>query len=51
MKPNNRFTQALRDHVAFERDKEWMEGQTRRCYVGIKLRDARDQEESSDVSE
>jgi hypothetical protein len=50
VKPKNRFTQALRDHVAFERDKQWLDGQTRRCYVGIELADAGDQEEPSDAS-
>jgi len=50
VKPKNRFTQALRDHVAFERDKQWLDGQTRRCYVGIVPRDAGEQEEPSDAS-
>ena len=50
VKPKNRFTQALRDHVAFERDKQWLDGQTRRCYVGIGLADAGEQEEPSDGS-
>ena len=51
LKPKNRFTQALRDCVEFERDKKWLDGQTRRCYVGLKLRDAGDQGEASDASE
>jgi hypothetical protein len=51
MKPKNRFTRTLRDHAQFERDKKWLDGQTRRCYVGIELADAGDQEEPSDASE
>jgi hypothetical protein len=50
VKPKNRFTQALRDHAQFERDKKWLDGQTQRCYVGVELADAGDQEESSDAS-
>ncbi|WP_135665817.1 ATP-binding protein [Halorhabdus rudnickae] len=50
VKPKNRFTQALRDHAAFERDKQWLDGQTRRCYVGIELRDVGEQEEPSGAS-
>ncbi|MBP2252554.1 DNA helicase HerA-like ATPase [Halarchaeum solikamskense] len=50
VKPKNRFTRTLRDHTQFERDKKWLDGQTRRCYVGIELADAGDQEESSDAS-
>ena len=47
VKPKSRFTQALRDHVDFERDKKWLDGKTQRCYVGIELRDT-DTEESND---
>ncbi|TKX76458.1 hypothetical protein EXE53_31765, partial [Halorubrum sp. SD626R] len=50
VKPKTRFTQALRDHAEFERDKKWLDGQTRRCYVGIELADAGDREGSSDAS-
>ncbi|QGX93394.1 ATP-binding protein (plasmid) [Haloplanus rallus] len=50
VKPKNRFTRTLRDHAQFERDKKWLDGQTQRCYVGIELTDAGDQEESSDAS-
>ncbi|WP_248299457.1 primase-like DNA-binding domain-containing protein, partial [Halorhabdus amylolytica] len=51
VKPKSRFTQALREHVEFERDKKWLDGKTQRCYVGIDLRDAGDQEGSSLASE
>nr|WP_256943905.1 type IV secretory system conjugative DNA transfer family protein [Halobacterium hubeiense] len=50
VKPKNRFTRTLRDYAQFERDKKWLDGQTRRCYVGIELADVGDQEESSDAS-
>ncbi|MDR5673561.1 primase-like DNA-binding domain-containing protein [Halalkaliarchaeum sp. AArc-GB] len=40
VKPKSRFTQALREHVGFERDKKWLDGKTQRCYVGIELRDS-----------
>jgi len=50
VKPKNRFTRTLRDHAEFERDKRWLDGQTRRCYVGIELRDAGDQGEPNDAS-
>ena len=51
VKPKNRFTQEFRDWVEFERDKKWLDGQTRRCYVGVELRNAGDQGEASDASE
>jgi DNA helicase HerA-like ATPase len=47
VKPKSRFTQALREHIDFERDKKWLDGKTQRCYVGIDLRDT-DTKESSD---
>ena len=37
VKPKNRFTRAFRDYVDFERDKKWLDGKARRCYVGIEL--------------
>jgi hypothetical protein len=49
VKPKNRFTQALGDHISFERDKQWLDGQTRRCYVGVELYETADQEESNDA--
>ncbi len=50
VKPKNRFTQALRDHAQFERDKQWLDGKVQRCYVGIELRDDGDQGEASDAN-
>jgi hypothetical protein len=49
-KKKPRFTPAFREYADFERERKWLDEKTRRCYVGIKLRDAGDQEGSSDAS-
>jgi len=51
VKPKNRFTRAFGDYVEFERGKKWLDCQTRRCYIGIDLRNAGDQGEARDASE
>jgi hypothetical protein len=49
-KTKPRFTPAFREYTEFERNRKWVDGDVQRCYIGIELVDAGDQEESNDAS-
>jgi hypothetical protein len=50
-KKKPRFTPAFREYADFERKRKWVDEETRRCYIGINLRDAGDRGEAGDASE
>lgn len=48
-KKKPRFTPAFREYADFDRKRKWVDEETRRCYIGIQLSDADDQEDSGDA--
>ena len=50
-KKKPRFTPAFREYADFERKRKWVDEETRRCYIGIQLRDVCNREEASDAYE
>lgn len=48
-KKKPRFTPAFREYADFDPKRKWVDEETRRCYIGIQLSDAGDQEDSGDA--